>query len=251
MKKFVEAASIACLGTLASFAARSSEPAGAWYVSPGVHAVYTDDVRNVDDDLGYNLAIGKAVSEGFNLELDGWNGSFDGPGGDNLEMNSAGINALAVFYRESRFSPYLLFGAGWLEKNYEISPNESSLYIDTGVGLLINLFRSSNCSSGLALRADARGRHDFTDTSRGDDKLLDYMGGFGVHIYFGGPPCAREPEPLPPPPPPPPPPAPLDSDGDGVTDDRDRCPGTAAGARVDATGCELDSDGDGVVDSKD
>jgi OOP family OmpA-OmpF porin len=43
----------------------------------------------------------------------------------------------------------------------------------------------------------------------------------------------------------------LDSDGDGVVDSKDQCPGTPAGARVDASGCELDSDGDGVVDSKD
>jgi OOP family OmpA-OmpF porin len=50
---------------------------------------------------------------------------------------------------------------------------------------------------------------------------------------------------------PPPPPAPADSDGDGVTDDKDRCPGTAAGAAVDETGCELDTDGDGVVDRLD
>jgi len=33
--------------------------------------------------------------------------------------------------------------------------------------------------------------------------------------------------------------APRDSDGDGVIDDRDRCPGTKAGARVDANGCEV------------
>jgi OmpA-OmpF porin, OOP family len=43
----------------------------------------------------------------------------------------------------------------------------------------------------------------------------------------------------------------LDSDGDGVVDSKDQCPGTPAGAKVDAKGCELDSDGDGVVDSAD
>ncbi|MBM7334971.1 MAG: OmpA family protein [Alcanivorax sp.] len=43
----------------------------------------------------------------------------------------------------------------------------------------------------------------------------------------------------------------TDSDGDGVPDSRDRCPGTPAGAQVDAQGCELDDDGDGVVNSKD
>jgi len=41
---------------------------------------------------------------------------------------------------------------------------------------------------------------------------------------------------------------PGDSDGDGVPDDRDRCPNTPRGVRVDATGCPLDSDGDGVPD---
>ena len=46
-------------------------------------------------------------------------------------------------------------------------------------------------------------------------------------------------------------PASKDSDGDGVPDDKDRCPGTPDGARVDAQGCELDSDGDGVVDRLD
>lgn len=50
-----------------------------------------------------------------------------------------------------------------------------------------------------------------------------------------------------------------DSDGDGVVDSKDNCPGTAAGSKVDASGCVMvaaatgpvDSDGDGVVDSQD
>jgi len=45
--------------------------------------------------------------------------------------------------------------------------------------------------------------------------------------------------------------APKDSDGDGVTDDKDKCPTTPAGRKVNAEGCELDSDGDGVVDGLD
>ncbi|MCP4992333.1 MAG: OmpA family protein [Gammaproteobacteria bacterium] len=36
--------------------------------------------------------------------------------------------------------------------------------------------------------------------------------------------------------------APSDSDGDGVNDNRDRCPGTTAGAVVDADGCEIVDD---------
>jgi len=43
----------------------------------------------------------------------------------------------------------------------------------------------------------------------------------------------------------------LDEDGDGVLDNRDRCPGTPAGASVDGRGCPRDSDDDGVPDGVD
>jgi outer membrane protein OmpA-like peptidoglycan-associated protein len=44
---------------------------------------------------------------------------------------------------------------------------------------------------------------------------------------------------------------PKDTDGDGVPDRKDRCPGTPAGAQVDANGCPTDADGDGVFDGLD
>jgi OOP family OmpA-OmpF porin len=43
----------------------------------------------------------------------------------------------------------------------------------------------------------------------------------------------------------------VDTDGDGVPDDKDKCPATPMGAKVDAQGCELDGDKDGVVDRLD
>ena len=42
-----------------------------------------------------------------------------------------------------------------------------------------------------------------------------------------------------------------DSDGDGVPDDKDKCPGTPKGVKVDKDGCPIDSDGDGVPDYQD
>ena len=42
-----------------------------------------------------------------------------------------------------------------------------------------------------------------------------------------------------------------DSDGDGVYDAVDRCPTSAIGAQVDATGCSVDLDGDGVLNNLD
>lgn len=42
-----------------------------------------------------------------------------------------------------------------------------------------------------------------------------------------------------------------DEDGDGVTDFKDECPHTPAGAKVNEHGCPLDGDGDGVPDGMD
>ncbi|MBI5668268.1 MAG: thrombospondin type 3 repeat-containing protein, partial [Chloroflexi bacterium] len=44
---------------------------------------------------------------------------------------------------------------------------------------------------------------------------------------------------------------PSDSDGDGVLDGLDQCPATPAGATVNVQGCPSDSDGDGVLDGLD
>ena len=40
----------------------------------------------------------------------------------------------------------------------------------------------------------------------------------------------------------------LDSDGDGVPDNKDKCPSTPKGVKVDVFGCPLDADRDGVPD---
>src|SRR6185295_16521810 len=156
------------------------------------------------------------------------------------------FNALAVFYRESRISPFILIGAGAQEDNPDLTSNSTNLYVDLGAGVLWTLTHSQDCSRGMNLRAEVRGRSDFV--SGVDDRLVDYTAGLKFQFYWGGNTClAEEAPPLPPPPPP----APADSDGDGVTDNVDRCPGTPAGAPVDTVGCALDGDGDGVPDSRD
>jgi OmpA-OmpF porin, OOP family len=65
------------------------------------------------------------------------------------------------------------------------------------------------------------------------------MGGFVERVFLAKAP----PKPAAPPPPPPPAPkvvppaAPMDRDGDGITDDKDACPNTPKGAKVDEKGC--------------
>ena len=237
---------VTCLALLAASSARAGQPEDSWYVAPGAHAMWMDDERQVDDGWSANLAFGKAIGKYWNLELDSSYGKFHGAANNDLEITSLGLNALAVFYRESRISPFILLGAGGQKDKLEVTGGSTNLYLDLGAGVLVTLAHSSDCSRGLILRGDIRGRNDFPGSR--EDRLVDYMAGLNLQFYWGGQRCVHEEEKALPPPPPP---APLDSDGDGVTDNLDRCPGTPAGARVDAVGCELDTDGDSVPDSKD
>ncbi len=99
-----------------------------------------------------------------------------------------------------------------------------------------------------AFRVDVRDnliwRDEFSlsdvDSSDGDTEVQNnWEVTAGLSFFFGGGP--------------PPPPPPSDSDGDGVYDNRDQCPNTAVGIRVDSFGCPvpIDSDGDGVPDDRD
>jgi OOP family OmpA-OmpF porin len=110
--------------------------------------------------------------------------------------------------------------------------------INVGVGMMHQI------SERASLRADVRYRMDMDDESiPTEDDFSDFLLNVGLVIAFGGEEKSSSKGAL------------IvtakDSDNDGVSDDDDRCPGTAAGIKVDENGCELDSDNDGVVDSQD
>jgi OOP family OmpA-OmpF porin len=88
------------------------------------------------------------------------------------------------------------------------------------------------------LRAEWRLRRTFDS----DASLTDQVGSIGVQYSFGSgtkepsPIAKAEPEPVQEAQPVPE--VAPDTDGDGITDDRDQCPDTMTGAKVDANGCE-------------
>jgi outer membrane protein OmpA-like peptidoglycan-associated protein len=90
---------------------------------------------------------------------------------------------------------------------------------------------------GVAGAAIAAGAFD------GDGDEAAKAGGAAIGAglaWFLGKDRTEPPKPAPvaaPAPKPAPPPPPKDSDGDGVTDDKDECPGTPAGVKVNAVGC--------------
>jgi outer membrane protein OmpA-like peptidoglycan-associated protein len=130
-----------------------------------------------------------------------------------------------------RFNPTFSYGTGGdSESTYELQPQVQYQATDR-----------------MALRFGYRKLYyDIENDVNGNSFDGSFNGPFiGFGFTFGGqaePPPPPPPPPLPPakpapPPPPPPPPPPGDGDKDGVTDDKDRCPNTAAGIRVDEIGC--------------
>jgi OOP family OmpA-OmpF porin len=205
--------------------AQAAEAPGQWYVAPMASAFWGDSSRFTDDDFGGHLALGHAF-EKWNLEFGGF--YYDLDGNNSTELWGAGVDALGVWYRDRRITPFMLAGFGYTESNnQEIRSDSQNMYVNGGLGLLIDLTKER----GLALRTELRYRLDFQSPTQND-----WVGNIGLQIPFGG---KEEPKVAMVDP---------DSDGDGVPDSRDKCPGTPAGVRVDNTGCPLDSDGDGVPD---
>ena len=213
---------------------------GDWYIAPS--AVYFDDDpdRRIDDSFaGLQVQFGKEMSRRLSLEgLLGYQDIDGFPGQEHLEL---GLNVIGKFLPDSRFSPYVIGGLGYLRADVGtpdfggLPPADSTannLTATGGVGLKIRLG-----DSPWSLRTEARLRHAFDS----DNSLTDGIVTLGIQYNFGGSSAvsamaASEPEETPP--------AviaaaPADSDGDGVPNDRDQCPGTPAGVKVDARGCEV------------
>ena len=220
----VVAAAVAIGGAGNAFA--DAEQGQAYY---SVMGSYIDDDRdrNVDDGInGFQIGLGKALTETWNIEGILASASPEGAGGQKIDQFSLGLDFQRVFRRAERFSPYLHGGFGYMEIDSTTGPGDESGFMwSTGAGFLLDMF-----SSNIALRGEWRHRIE----KSGPEDLTDNLFSVGLQFPFG----AATPKF-------------IDTDGDGVSDGIDRCPNTPAGTEVDAYGCEVDSDGDGVVDSKD
>jgi outer membrane protein W/outer membrane protein OmpA-like peptidoglycan-associated protein len=158
----------------------------------------------------------------------------------------AGINL--TLFSDANFGPLQsVLGGG---ASVDISNNSFGPALQAGADVALN--------EHWQLSLDAKKVWISTDVDVNGTRVLTegidpWIYGIGVGYRFGGR-AAPPPPPVAAAPPPPPPaaaPPPPDGDGDGVIDANDRCPGTPAGATVDANGCELDADNDGVVDRLD
>ena len=220
---------------LSPLAAAEADPSD-WYL--GGAAVYTDDdpKRRLDDEIGGGqFNVGRRLTDVFALEgrlgyseIDGWPNWPTVPDRESQEFLDIGLDLVSHLNPNGSFSPYLVFGAGYLGTKTASGSEENRPTGSAGLGFEWKLGRSA-----LSIRGDYR----FRLAWESDNNLTDRVATLGLQYSFGGssaPPV-------------------VDSDNDGIHDVLDQCPHSEAGVTVDDTGCEIfvDSDGDGVMDRKD
>lgn len=117
----------------------------------------------------------------------------------------------------NRVRPFAAFGLGEIDiDSGAFDTVETTAHAGAGLRWMI--------TPRFGARLEARLLHSL------DEGENDFLFNAGLNYYFGKVSApAADPVAA----------APVDSDGDGVTDDRDKCPGTPAGTRVDSDGCPM------------
>jgi OOP family OmpA-OmpF porin len=259
MKKTLSAAIFAAMA-MPVLAQASDDVDTRWYLAPYGSFVLADEDRNSSDGWGGGLAVGKMLNEHFNVELKGFYNNF---GGNNsgLLANSGdtdlagGTLDLQYYFFRDTFSPYAVVGAGGANSNTG-NGNHVGFIGEAGLGFTYEI------CEGFFLRSDVRYRYNnnfgssdnnnnllFANNSSSDD-FHDMTVNVGFVIPLGE--KAEKPQPkieLPvvaPTPTPVPDCSTRDDDHDGVNNCLDQCPGTIAGAKVDAHGCPISLEIKGV-----
>jgi len=163
------------------------------------------------------------------------------------------------FNVDGAIRPYIGLGVNWSDFNGEefsgpaVLPADSRLDIDQAFGPAGRIGVDIGTNEHWFFNMDVRYVDLDTDVEAsvpaglgsttvplGEANIDPWIYGIAVGYRFGAEKPLPEPVAEEPPPPPPPPPEKCaDGDNDGVCDTDDKCPGTAAGTRVDSVGCPL------------
>ncbi|MEC9357617.1 MAG: OmpA family protein [Pseudomonadota bacterium] len=226
----------ACIFSSSAFAEEYKEMRP--YFTESLTYTFADSERNADDAWGGYIGLGSALTEYWGLEAGLFYQAF--PMGGNSDPNrweewGVEANALYFYSRKPSFSPYFKFGLGTAWTDLETPAGDADTrqpFYQAGLGFM-------SAFKYFTLRGDVAYR--YTDAKfSGFDDFQEPQLRLGIAIPIGKAEVAEADDTMT---------APVtDSDGDGVLDDRDQCPGTPRGVRVDAKGCPIDTDGDGVPD---
>lgn len=207
------------------------------YLTPFIGFQLFDDARDLSETgitgigVEYRFAPHWAVEAVYSK--DSADRKYVGGSSDFEDIRLDGTYYFAT--QEEAWNPYLSVGAGQTDfgddkLGYEtLGSDHDETRVNVGGGFRYNV------TDSVSLRAEVREFHGIGEDTFDTQALL------GFSLAFNRTTSDSSPQPM----------QPADSDNDGVPNNRDQCPGTAAGVSVDSSGCERDADGDGVADSRD
>jgi OOP family OmpA-OmpF porin len=189
-KSLIGFAVAASLGVTALTATAEDMYRGAWYAVPGVSYMNTDSDLEADNGRGGFIAIGKELSESWDLQGRlGYNRADEDtniPGaGGKYKQTTLGLDALYMFSRD-KFRPFLLAGIGAARNNVDYSNagindrSKTSWLAGLGLGAQY-LF-----SDSFGLQADLRHQWSKSD-AKNADRSVDADGTIGnTLLSLGG-----------------------------------------------------------------
>lgn len=201
------------------------------YLNPFAGYQYFGDKRDLDESATYGVGVEyrflphwavEAVYSRADADRKYLSGSTD--------FDEVRLDGTYYFAGPDRpFNPYVSMGVGYadFDGTGPSTPgfNHDETRVNLGAGVRYNL------NNYVSLRGDLREFHGI------DESTFDTQVSLGISLAFtrtvgqkAAPVAAPVPVAAP---------QPADADGDGVPDNRDNCPGTKAGAKVDSDGCEI------------
>ncbi|HSC68070.1 MAG TPA: OmpA family protein [Cellvibrio sp.] len=172
----------------------------------------------------WDFGVGFALDENWMIDLvaSQWDSETE-PGAVDVDGTQYRADLLYHINTESAWRPYVAFGVGDQEREFNTAGAESER--DTLVNLGAGIKR--DLGSNWQFRTDVRAFNSL------DNEYTDLAVTAGLALAFG-----KESKPAPAPAPIPVP-VDVDSDGDGVLDSKDQCPNTVKGLKVDDVGCPV------------
>jgi outer membrane protein OmpA-like peptidoglycan-associated protein len=218
--------------------ASAAVPEGSpFWVTPMVgYGYYSDNLHYpadapLDNAVIYGLRFGFKIRPNWALEAGGAYGQpkelRDPDRGYDAKVKNAHGSLVYTPKKWNFGEPYIAASGGWVSYDSDVAGVEELHYgtFEQAIGWRMWM------NNRIGLRLEGRNILSIPYKNAAGANKADQQIWAGLDFGFGG--------------------KAKDTDADGVPDKKDKCPGTPAGATVDATGCPTDSDGDGVYDGID
>lgn len=201
--------------------------AGSYTLTPYLGGYSFGDEEGLENGAAVGLGFGYNYSKRLGVEavfnyVDSEVESTD----QNANAKLLRFDGLYHFMPKDKLVPYLAAGLGFIDVNSGNEEDDFSPLFDCGAGIKYSI------NDNVQLRGDVRHIYEID----GSDNHLLYT--VGITYLFGKKETVVAKK------------APVDSDGDGVYDDKDKCPNTPKGIKVDSSGCPITLTEKVVIDLK-